>query len=313
MGATGGRAVEQGEQGISRGGRTGHRVRTVVGAVGATVLAGLIGVASFGAGLAATTSLGPHVRDEIHVEARADAPAPTPRPVVVLYGDSLSWEAQNHFVAAFASRPDVKVVTHTFGGTAICDFLNLMRADALTLQPGAVVVEFSGNAFTGCMMDAVGEPLAGAAYEERYRSDAEAVVGIFGPMGAHVYFAGAPIGRPDAAQHYNGGKLNGLYEQIASAHPDVAEFVDAGAAVLDHGRWTATLPCMPGEPCPGAFDGSGALVVPVRAPDGAHFCPVVRPAKAGVTGSCGVWSGGAYRYGLAMAAPVLRSLDARAR
>ena len=58
-------------------------------------------------------------------------------------------------------------MTHTFGGTAICDFLDLMRTDALRLQPGAVVVEFSGNAFTACMMDAAGQPLAGAAYEAR--------------------------------------------------------------------------------------------------------------------------------------------------
>jgi hypothetical protein len=203
-------------------------------------------------------------------------------------------------------------VAHTFGGTAICDFLNLMRSDALTLQPGAVVVEFSGNAFTACMMDDAGQPLTGAAYEERYRGDAEAVVGIFGPMGAHVYFAGAPIPRPDAGRHYNGGKLNGMYEQIASAHPDVAEFVDAGASVLDHGRWTATRPCLPEEPCPGATDGSGARVVPVRAPDGDHFCPVARTPRSGVTGACAVWSGGAYRFGRAMAAPVLLALDPRA-
>src|SRR5262245_46354365 len=70
------------------------------------------------------------------------------RPLVVLYGDSLAWEAKDYFVAGFAQRPGVEVITRTFGGTAICDWLDTMRADAVELAPGAVVVEFSGNALT---------------------------------------------------------------------------------------------------------------------------------------------------------------------
>ena len=81
------------------------------------------------------------------------------RPVVVLYGDSLAWESREHFAAAFAGRTDVQVHTRTLGGTAICDWLDVMRADAVELAPGAVVIEFSGNALTPCMQDAHGEPL----------------------------------------------------------------------------------------------------------------------------------------------------------
>jgi hypothetical protein len=53
--------------------------------------------------------------------------------------------------------------------------------------------------------------------------------------------------------------------------------------------------------------------VPVRAPDGDHFCPVTQKARAGLTASCAVWSSGSYRYGRAMAAPVLLALAARTR
>ena len=50
---------------------------------------------------------------------------------------------------------DVK--TRTFGGTAICDFLEQMRADASELEPDAVVIEFSGNALTPCVSSAAVE------------------------------------------------------------------------------------------------------------------------------------------------------------
>jgi len=46
----------------------------------------------------------------------------------------------------------------------------------------------------------------------------------------------------------------------------------------------------------------------VRAPDGAHFCPVAPPAVRGVVPTCPVYSAGADRFGTAMADPVIRDL-----
>src|SRR5690606_22920164 len=88
------------------------------------------------------------------VAASLAAEPPIVQPVVVLYGDSLAWEAREHFAAAFHGRPDVRVVTRTFGGTAICDWLDVMRDDVDELAPGAVILESSGNALTSCMRDA---------------------------------------------------------------------------------------------------------------------------------------------------------------
>ena len=242
----------------------------------------------------------------------APLPAVVSRPVVVLYGDSLAWEAQAHFVAAFAQWPDVRVETRTFGGTATCDWLNDMRTDATSLWPGAVVVEFSGNAFTPCMQDGNGKPLTGDAYLARYRADAETVVRIFEATGTRVYFAGSPIADPARVPDSKRAVLDAMYVDVAAAHPASTEFVDAGAAVLDHGHWTNTLPCLSNEPCEGGTDLSGRPVNVVRAPDTGHFCPVNKAARAGVTDICPVWSSGAMRFGMAMAAPVVEAMG-RAR
>ncbi len=234
---------------------------------------------------------------------------PLLRPVVVLYGDSLAWEAQDAFVQALADRSGLTVVVRTFGGTAICDWLDEMADDATTLAPGAVVVEFSGNAMTPCMHDSTGQPLTGTAFAERYAADAEKVIATFAPIGAQVVFAGAPISRSaEESGDFNGGRLNALYAQMGRIHDDV-RYVDAGAAVLESGHWTATLPCLPVEPCTGGFDAAGHGVNVVRAPDGAHFCPASADAVRGVTGECPVWSSGAFRYGNALAHPVIESLD----
>jgi hypothetical protein len=231
------------------------------------------------------------------------------RPVVVLYGDSLAWEAHEYFTAAFAGHPHVEVVTRTYGGTAICDWFEAMRADAAALVPGAVVIEFSGNNLTACMQDPTGEVLNGDAHLERYRLDAEAVVEIFEPIGAHVYFVSAPNPRPTVdTGDFKGGRLNAMYAEVAGSHPAVATFVDAGAAVLDRGEWTSTLPCLPDEPCEGGADGHGRGVNVVRAPDGPHFCPTGEEAPVGVTSTCVVWSSGAYRFASAMASAVIAAL-----
>jgi hypothetical protein len=228
---------------------------------------------------------------------------------VILYGDSLAWEAEDSFVGRFADRPGVQVLTRTWGGTAICDWLDEMQADAAAFSPGAVVLEFSGNNLTPCMQDAGGHGLVDDAYWAHYRADAQAAIEIFAPSNTRVFLAGAPISRVQAlTRDFHGGMVNAMYEEIAAEHSGVVAYVDAGAAVLDQGRWTATLPCLPAEPCTGGTDLLDRGFNLVRAPDGGHFCPAAEEAKRGVVAACPVWSSGAYRYGNAMAAPVLATL-----
>ena len=235
---------------------------------------------------------------------------PLARPVVVLYGDSLAWEARHAFKGAFADRSGVQVVERTFGGTAICDWLDEMAADVTALKPGIVIIEFVGNSFTPCMRDAAGQFLTGTAVVERYSADLETLIATFAVNGAQVVLAGAAVSRADADHTpLGGGGLNALYQRTARAHAGV-HYADAGAEVLDDGHWTSTLPCFAFEPCTGGVDAAGTGVNAVRSPDGLHFCPASADAVRGVTGDCPVWSSGAFRYGNALARPALELLGA---
>jgi hypothetical protein len=228
---------------------------------------------------------------------------------VLLYGDSLAWEAQDSFRAALADTGIGEVLTETFGGTALCDWLSQMRSDQRQLHPDAVVVEFSGNAFTPCMKGPNGAPLSGDALIDRYADDARTVLQIFGPDATLVYFASAPISfRAEQTGDSAPRRLHDAYASVAAFSGWWARFIDAGSAVEDRGHWTSTLPCLADEPCDGGLASSGQAVNVVRAPDGIHFCPGAPGAVDGVTGTCPVWSSGAHRYGIAMAAPIPRDL-----
>ena len=58
----------------------------------------------------------------------------------------------------------------------------------------------------------------------------------------------------------------------------------------------------------GGYTSDGLLVNVVRNPDGIHFCPASGEAVYGITDDCPEWSSGAYRYGRALAQPVLDAL-----
>jgi hypothetical protein len=233
------------------------------------------------------------------------APEPLAARRVVLYGDSLAWQARGFFTAALAGAGITQVTTRTYGGTAICDWFGQMRADAAAIDPDAVVVEFSGNALTRCMRALDGSALTGAAYFQKYAADAAAVLDIFTPGHTLVFFAGAPISRgAERTGDPTTPTLHTIYAAVARSTP-YGRYTDAGASVLSGGRWTETLPCLAGEPCTGGRDANGTPVNIVRAPDGAHFCPGAPAAVRGVTTECSVWDGGAWRYGNAMAAPVI--------
>jgi hypothetical protein len=229
---------------------------------------------------------------------------------VVLYGDSLADESKTYFQDALVAAGITDVATRTFGGTALCDWLDDMREDAGSLHPTSVVIEFSGNAFTSCMRDANDAPLTGDAYYARYFDDAREALAIFAPTDAHVFFVGTPLSRHTAETHDpNAGRLNDLYAWVSLIGH--GEYVDAGGAVLDHGEWTSTLPCLPNEPCNGT-DPTGKPVNVVRAADGVHFCPTAPDAVNGVTGACPVWSSGAFRFASSMANAVTRHVGLRA-
>ncbi len=278
--------------------------KAFIGAVSVVACASLIAVVAdvFGAGAAALGWRGSsHANTQAEVAARIRV-APGAR--VELWGDSLAWESAVPFVARLHGRSGalLDVTTHTFGGTATCDWLADIHARASDERIAVAMLEFSGNALTPCMTGDDGAPLQGAAYLDAYRRPTLDAIAALQRAGARVYLVGAPVARRASAE---GAALRRLYEQIAAERPGV-EFVDAGQSVLDRGRWTNTLPCLPHETAvQGCVDGR----IVVRAPDGGHFCPGVGPAVRGVVGPCPRWSSGAVRFGRAMADAIVAAFE----
>ena len=158
---------------------------------------------------------------------------------VILYGDSLAFEARDFFVLSLQRGSDVEVVDRTFGGTAICDWLDGMRRDLHDLQPSAVVLEFLGNNVTPCMRGPRG-PLTGDDLVQKYREDAHTATEIFAGAGVRVYWMGAPSAATAEAGVFT--SIRHGYEaesgRLTFATPPVprVSYVDAGLAVLDGGR-----------------------------------------------------------------------------
>jgi hypothetical protein len=224
---------------------------------------------------------------------------------VILYGDSLAFEAGDAFTLSIQSGANAEVVNRTFGGTAICDWSGRMRRDLHDLQPVAVVMDFVGNNSTRCMRGPDG-PLTGEALVQKYRQDARTATAIFAGTGVRVYWMGGPPTRGQRSIEFAG--VRSVYEaepaRLTFATPPLrrVEYVDAGRLVSDQGRFADTLPCLPSE---GAGEGCVDGRIRVRADDGIHFCLAEIPRGAD---HCPVYSSGAVRFGLAMAEPVRRDL-----
>jgi hypothetical protein len=223
-------------------------------------------------------------------------------PRVALFGDSLSWEAQPYYTDLVHATGETALTFDSHGGTAVCDWLSRMAEVAAASHPVAAQLQFSGNALTACM---AGSAPPSQAFLDKYRADTLAAIQIFVPTGAHVYLIGAPISRSQQSDP-NWDALNRQDAQLAAADPAHVTYVDAGAAVEgpDH-AWVQTLPCLAIEPCIGPVV-DGVPSNDVRAPDGAHFCPVISGDQNGVIGGCPVYSSGAFRYANAMAQALAR-------
>src|SRR5690348_11833848 len=142
----------------SRTGAAGHRSArppcAVVAVVGALVLLGGAGVARIVAEsnstraarpaptATATPDAGPRTLTASIPDTSAENVS---EPRIVLYGDSLSSESQGYFAEFLIRNGITDVQTKTFGGMALCDYLDAMREDAAVLHPTTVVIEFIGN------------------------------------------------------------------------------------------------------------------------------------------------------------------------
>lgn len=231
-------------------------------------------------------------------------PARAAGPEVVVYGDSLVYEMIPYANHLFRDVAGMQGHVIGVGGAATCDLLDEMRADAARFRPRAVVIAFSGNAFTPCMRGPEDEMPTREKYIARYRAASVEAVRIWRGGAPTIWFADPPINGwadPDDPETY---PLQTMHASLARDNPRV-RVVNAGAAVLWQGKyWTRWLPCLPRELCTGGVDIWGRPSNIVRSFDTVHFCPV----PGGQTRDCPTHSGGALRYAIGMLAPVFQSL-----
>ncbi len=231
--------------------------------------------------------------------ATATSPA-TPRqaePTVVVYGDSLTFEA-NRYIPALAAQFHLHVSVHAYIGTAICDWFDDMVHRLPAAHPAVVVDAFYGNSFTRCMRDSRGNDLRGAATAAKYRRDARAAAAIAIAADANVVFVGAPRARAQmASTHWQAVRYQ--YRVIAARYPGRVVFADSGTDIAPNNTFAAKLPCLPRERALVDPDGTRPCVngrVVVRAPDGLHFCPRGLDSARLDPGGCAGYMSGAYRY-----------------
>lgn len=232
------------------------------------------------------------------------SPAQAARPLVLVYGDSLVFEAEYYAKNILRDVAQVDFQVIGIPGAATCDLLPRMRQDAARLSPSLVVIAFSGNAQTTCMQDGNGHSLTGDAHIAKYRADNSEAVAIFRRNAPAIWFATAPISLMAQTQNSDGDRrMAAMLRDLAGSNRRV-HVTDAGAAVLDTGRYAHTLPCLPKEPCQGGVDRMGRPANIVRAPDGGHFCPVVY--VKGMT--CPVHASGGLRFALGFLVQPLQSI-----
>jgi len=225
------------------------------------------------------------------------------RPRIAYYGDSLVTQAESD-LSLLANLQHWNASLEDYPGTALCDYLDFMSADAVSARPDVAVIAFSGNALTPCMKGPAGTFLPQDEVAGRYHESAELAVALFAAEGTQVVLAGGPPFYGSAGE----SAVNRAYMAVAAEHPRAAQFADAGAAVAGPGRaWSKTLPCLSFETA--AMGCAGGRII-VRSPDTVHFCPGQPIVTRTWRMPCPVWSSGAWRYAMGLTAGASEGLHA---
>lgn len=255
------------------------------------------------------------------------------KPIVYVYGDSLTWESQDYINFLGNSKFDFRIIST--GGTAVCDYSNSVVADAERDRPAMVVLAFTGNAMTQCMTGFNTETSIATKYVRDITAIAERLNAVAVPlalvtpppglkrvnsltaesgMDAQSALSSSDPVRLGAQSEsgYQIGQLPPGYSShtslLVKAYRDwVDSFRSRGydVGIIDgttpfttpSGDWTKVQPCLPYE---SATVGCTNGTIDVRGGDMAHFCPTVSTSTNGIVVSCSKWSSGSWRYAAAI-------------
>ena len=136
------------------------------------------------------------------------------KPIVLIFGDSLTHESVDYISFLTGSEYDVRVVS--MGGTALCDYADSIVNDARNLRPKLIVLAFSGNDLTPCMSGYNTH----SQIAQKYESDANWVAGNLSGIGVPIAFVTPPPGlRRDSGVNTT-STMSGLSDALAVSGVD---------------------------------------------------------------------------------------------
>jgi len=286
-------------------GRRASRRASLV--AGITVLVLVCAAAVTGIAAVASTPVLPRATiSPLRVKAGSAPPprAQAPMQRVSLFGDSLAYEATGAFMAQLARRAGVASTVSTYPMTALCDFTAAINRDLLANRPGVLALEFSGNSGTPCMKGGARAfaVIGSERWRDQYLDDLRDVLAVARVTRTTVVWATAPPVSPTLFASNYPQTLAAAVRKLAATNGRL-RVVDTGAALTTDGRsFSRSLPCRPDEH---AVCRNGRLVV--RSADGLHFdCH----GLSSLLGTCVGYSGGARRFGEAIADASARAAGA---
>jgi hypothetical protein len=220
-------------------------------------------------------------------------PIPPSALTVSSWGDSMAGETAQFLLGALDQQTTTRMTfeSRSFPGISVCDYVDSgdMAADARSMEPEVVALQFSGDLFTPCAIRlGKGRPLAD--YAQMSAGDLKAAIEIYlrqDPRIEHVAVLLPPPSTPGGIQAYL-NLLDDDYQVMAWAlgDPRVTVAYGPAASVSDpDGAFTWTLPCTRQEKLAGVCFGAGGVNT-VRSPTG-HFC---------IPTSCAGFQPGAWRF-----------------
>ncbi len=260
--------------------------------VGAGLVMGL------SAGLAVATILGVRgvgssIPVSVHRATTVAEPNPPHALTVSSWGDSMASETSKFLPGALDQQTTTNITfeNHSFPGTSVCNYVDSgdIAADASSVEPEVVALQFSGDLFTACASRlGKGRPLAD--YAQMSAGDVKAAIETYlrqDPRLEHVVVLLPPPSSPGGTQAYI-TLLDADYESVVRALRDPRVRVASGPAASvskPDGAFTWTLPCTHQEKRAGVCFGAGRVNT-VRSPTG-HFC---------IPTSCTGFQPGAWRF-----------------
>ncbi len=245
------------------------------------------------------------------------APAAAAKPVVVVYGDSLSVEAREYLGWYLGDRFTPVIVA--VSGTSPCDHIdNMGERVRRGERPAMVVLAFVGNGNTAspCIKE---EPRFSLPIAEVYTVDLATAAGLWGRAGVPVALVAGPPVVPLAWNDEWVERAEAVRAAVgATARSTGARLIDVAPVFTEMGRPVMRATCRAWDLC------SGTVVI--RSADGLHFCPTGSSADPRYAGDVlkllssslclsaakdrPIYSAGAHRYGREIAVQVKAALAA---